>query len=407
MDINGFNHSIIDSHNFTKRSENDFYDAVDMKAFQDNDAETIFTFLKSSLKLITFGDYLKRYIYVMSGLSGNYEDVPIKEYQYTITHAFDETHTPKSFVETSAKMNALAKTWLTQASVNRSVVFLLGFGLGMRVEDVSEFLTKALRERDFNFKDPIEIIYWYCFKKGYNFKKMLSLKQQYEALEPVSGYTVHEDRTIGVRDTVSGIKDDESLLMYLARFRNDNHAPSLSVTTWQQFSELYQTCKSIIADYYNGDEAEQRETGTGSGSHKTWTVDDIDEGDVEKILCCGTPVNKSGNLEKQSASKLSKHFTNKRFSRQHIAALLSKSVAVDRFDLMTLNFFVFSQKKEYDMRNKARYIAFVDSTNEILSECMMGEMYIANPYECFLQMCIISECPLATYADVWEMSFEV
>jgi len=53
-----------------------------------------------------------------------------------------------------------------------------------------------------------------------------------------------------------------------------------------------------------------------------------------------------------------------------------------------------------------RYIAFVDSTNEILNDCMMGELYVVNPYECFLLMCILSDCPLATYADVWEMSFD-
>ena len=73
---------------------------------------------------------------------------------------------------------------------------------------------------------------------------------------------------------------------------------------------------------------------------------------------------------------------------------------------MTLNFFIFSQDVKYAEDNKNRYIAFVDSTNEILSECMMGEMYVTNPYECFLLMCILSDCPLATYADVWEMSFE-
>jgi len=405
--IEEFSQTVIDSLNFTERSEDAFYDAVDLKEFQDNDAETIFTFLKSKIRLIPFGDYLKRYIYLKAGMAGNYHEVNIREYQHIIIDSFAENSTPKSFTETTAKMSALAKNWLTQAAVNRSVVFLLGFGLNMSVEDVSGFLVKALRERDFNFKDPMEIIYWHCFRNGYKFPKMLSLKRQYEELEPASGYFVYEERTIGVRDTIKEIKDDESLLSYLSGFKNDNQTPSLSVTAGLWFSDLYLKCKSLIADYYNADESEQKEIDSRTtGSGKVWTSSDIDEGDVEKVLCCGTPINKNGNLEKLSASKLSKYFSNKRFSRQHIAALLSKSVAVDRFDLMTLNFFIFSQNKKYDMNSKGRYIAFADSTNDILNECMMGDLYITNPYECFLLMCILSDSPLATYADVWEMSFE-
>ena len=34
----------------------------------------------------------------------------------------------------------------------------------------------------------------------------------------------------------------------------------------------------------------------------------------------------------------------------------------------------------------------------------MGPLYIANPYECFLLMCILTDGPLGTYADVWELS---
>jgi len=229
---------------------------------------------------------------------------------------------------------------------------------------------------------------------------MLSLKKQYEEMEPTSSRAVYDDRTIGVRNTVSGIKDDETLLRYLTVFKNDNRTCSLSLTAGQWFNKLYKESKSIIAGFYNGDELERC-------SGKMWTVDDITEGDVEKVLCCGTPFNNSGNLEKLSASKLTKYFSCKRFSRQHIAELLSKSVAVDRFDLMTLNFFLFSQNEKYAEDNKNRYIAYVDSTNDILSECMMGELYVANPYECFLLMCMLSECPLATYADVWELSFEI
>ena len=42
----------------------------------------------------------------------------------------------------------------------------------------------------------------------------------------------------------------------------------------------------------------------------------------------------------------------------------------------------------------------------MLAECSMGELYIQNPYECFLLICMLAEDPLGTYADVVERSYE-
>ena len=46
------------------------------------------------------------------------------------------------------------------------------------------------------------------------------------------------------------------------------------------------------------------------------------------------------------------------------------------------------------------------NVTEILKKCGMSEIYIVNPYECFLLMCLLTDCPLAVFADIWEMSYE-
>ena len=78
---------------------------------------------------------------------------------------------------------------------------------------------------------------------------------------------------------------------------------------------------------------------------------------------------------------------------------------VDRFDLLTLLFFVYSQSL-YDFPDpSARLDAFLAEANEMLDACGMGQIYYANPYETFLLLCLSSELPLCTYADVWELSY--
>ena len=95
-----------------------------------------------------------------------------------------------------------------------------------------------------------------------------------------------------------------------------------------------------------------------------------------------------------------------RYFDQHINDILLNQAEVERFDLITLNFFIFSQKLEEHPNNKARFILFEDSTNQILDSCGMGGLYISNPYECFVMMCVLCDDPLGTYADVCEISYE-
>ena len=113
----------------------------------------------------------------------------------------------------------------------------------------------------------------------------------------------------------------------------------------------------------------------------------------------------SGNLKKMSASILAKHFSQKRFSRQRITNILNHKFPVERFDLITLQFFIVSQElDEEDPFN--RYREFLDRIQGILKRCGMGEIYIVNPYECFILMCLLTDCPLAVFAEIWEMSYE-
>ncbi len=418
----------IDALDFTRASEEKFYNAVDLNDFKNDDAEVIFNCLQDKLHSIPFGDYLKRYIYKKAGMSGEYNNIDLKIYQQIIASSFKETDTPKSFTETSAKLSALSKNWLTQASVARQTVFLLGFGLSMGIEDVSEFLVKAQRERSFNFKDPNEIIFWYCLKKKFRFTKAMQLRSMYDELAVSTDSSIYEDQTNAVRSAVQKISEEQYLMDYLSRFKSDRKQISISITTNKWFTELYLKSKEIIAGFLNRDELEKIEIQVNDyktanqnseklskadkeeqinkikASRRIYTTDDVSESDVEKVLCCGTPSDKSGNLTKLSASKLAKHFSNKRFSRQHVSELLAGKVPVDRFDLITLNFFIFSQDESIK-NNKVRYSRFIDSTNLILNDCSMGELFVSNPYECFLLMCTLTDEPLATYADVVEMSY--
>ena len=416
---------------FTEIAYDSLYDVVDNSDFREKDAELIYEALAKRLKMIPFCNYLKRYIYKRADLSGKYDEIPIKVYQEIILDSFADRHTPASFTPASSKLSALSKNWLTQKSVKRNVVFLLGFGLHMSVDDVNAFLVKALREPKINFKDPFEIICWYCYKNEYNYLKFEKLWQAYLDTPPsaLNPGVVYSDNTIGHRRSAQAIQDDLTLLSHLSRLKTRENVSRISITARKCFNELYNQTRDIVAEIYNNIEDEKnhflieayrqqlsnndrlfeseklKRIQAKRAEKRVFTREDITPSDIEHIICSAVPIDKHGNLVPGKMSKLNEHFDGKRFSRQRISEILAHKADVDRFDLITLNFFVFSQKTDELQNNKNRFLLFEESTSKMLENCDLGGLYISNPYECFVMMCILAEDPLGTYADVCETSY--
>jgi len=421
--------------NFTENARKLMNDTINLEDFKDKDSDYIFDVLKENLKKIPFGDYLKRYLHKKSEMNGDYKNIDIENYKTMIINCFRENNTPFSFDKTAdIRINNLTRNWLSQVSVSRQVIFLLGFGLKMSLEDVSiEFLFKAQGEQDFNFKDPMEIIYWYCFKNEFGFPKMLELKEMFNNLPTKKNNNIYIKRTYDIRSNFHEIYDNNIQFMnYLADFKTSVKNNVYGVTAYNYFCDLYFKCREIIADIYNRQEEknlkkeidnymrknkdsyrlskEAKETHINKMREeiKRWTIDDITDGEFEKFLYKGTSIDDVGKLPKFSDMDLSPHFTGKILNRQRLWKIKNKEVLIDRFDLLTLQFLLFAFDKNYKniKDNNRRFDDFIETTNKILNECSMGELYVANTYECFLLMCIISNYPFYAFTEVLGQAFE-
>lgn len=385
----------VKDYEFTRKAAQKFRQVVSLDDFEDADADVIFHYLYKEMELVSFGDHLKRYIYERAGLEEPFGEVTQDIYRDIMIESFHETCTPKSMNPTSTKLTSLVNNWLSQASVKRDTVFLLGFGLRMSVEDVSDFLTRVLREQNFDFHNPDEVIYWYCYTQQLGYAKAEELKEKYKMLTPDPDYS----DAMKVYTGQLNLDTEEKLLKYLAHVKAGADDPmSEKSMAYQEFNRLLIHAKEIIAKMYQGDEEERTRD-------KIWNTEDITDSDVEKVICSGIPINKMGNLKKMSASILARHFSQKRFSRQRINSILNHKFPVERFDLITLEFFIVSQEMQ-DEDPYDRYHYFLKEIREILNKCGMSDIYVVNPYECFILMCLLTDCPLAVFADIWEMSYD-
>ena len=163
--------------------------------------------------------------------------------------------------------------------MKRETVFLLGFGLRMSTEDVSDFLTRVLREQDFDFHNPEEVIYWYCYHNHLGYYKAEEYKKIYKELTPTEKKTGEV-----VYGTGLCLDSEEKLLEYLAFLKGRCDDPkSEKSQAFQEFMILLERARKIIAAMYQQDEEE-------NGGKKIWKPENISASDLEKVICSGIPI---------------------------------------------------------------------------------------------------------------------
>ncbi|MBR4458076.1 MAG: hypothetical protein IKS31_03860 [Clostridia bacterium] len=381
-----FNATVRD-YEFTRMANRQIRQVVSSESFRDMSSEEIFRFLFREIRLVSFGDYLKRYLYERSGMEEPFREIDDRTWQDVITGAFAENNAPHSFKPTTTRWSTTVKGWLTSERVRRSTVFLLGFGLRMDEDDVGDFLTKALHEDDFRMDDPTEVIFRYCFLHRLPYAKAVELTERFEALP------AGKEKAGGAEDC---LRDEKQLLRRLSALKGQSSCAARE-EMFRRYDDLLLRCMQTAADIYNRDEEEKPKR-----ARRVWTAEDITAADLEQMLCSGIPLTDSGNLTKANLSLLSKHFQSFRPSRQRLEGVQKRQLAPDRFDLITLDFFLWSQR---DIPGEQRLRRYADEINGILSACGMSPLYSASPYEAFLLICTLSDCPLAMYTEVWEMSY--
>ena len=415
----------------TMRSDRVISDMQHSAESEEDDSSAIYKMLRENLKPVDFSYYLKRYVYRKVGYKADFESVPLQNYIETITEAFSNKGMPVSLYPTSTRLRAAVKNWLTQKTVSREAVIMLGFGLEMNLQDVDELLTKALQESSLNPKDPVETICWYCLKNRlgyYHFRQLLS---RYEALPGTASdqRNLSHTGTMVLRTEVAEITNEKSLLMYLNQLRRIDGKSRQSVDARILFDRLYEEACGVIADLNNKieeekneiemirlreklsrndrlfDEQKQAQIQNLANRRKQWSKEEITPVQFEEVLFSAIPRDLNGNLIPMKVSTLNEQFRGKRLSRQHIQDILDGKGTINRYDLATMSFFVLSHRFADEEDQMKRYYAFLNYTNVILDRCGMGELYAANPYEAFLMICMLSDYPLGTYADVWELSY--
>lgn len=408
---------------FSKEAYRKIGKLIGREDFQEMNSSQILHFLIKEMQVIPFSDYLKRYIYLEVKPEESFREVTDEFYIQILLNCFKENHVPFHIGDNTTSPRRTVSRWLTQTTVAREVVFLLGFALRMETEIVSEFLQKVLQEEDFDFDDPIEVIYWYCYEHQMPYAYAVELQQEYVRppyenadkvqekhagvssekavkMQPKFTTTRKTDSAISwkkqIRSLEYRIHPERTLKNFLKSMQGKEQKDYTMVPAYLTFKMLYNEVRARIA------EIRMQE----SKGYLHSTIEDISPVDVEKELYAGVPRERGGNLRKASFSILSDYMNCHYLSRQRIEKLISGKYPVRRYDIINLCFCLHSTNKENQYTSKQRFLGFIEDTNQKLQDSLMSPLHPSHPSEGFLMICMMSEMPMITYSDILELSFE-
>ncbi len=365
------------SYSYTLRAWRHLEEAMNTEAFLERDTEVIFDALSRNLREVPFRRYLKRYLYEKTEMTGSYAQVTADEYQDIIVRAFQDTGTPCSFTPgTSTRLSQAARNWLTRKDVSRDTVLLMGFGLFMSEEDVNAFLTRALHDTRLDPDDPKEALCLYCYRRGYRFDKYRQLADLYRKMDgTVDRELVERGQPANREQSRLVAREDADLLDRLLQGASPDGLTPQKRRAADAFAALYREEQGVLSSVSAG----------RNGSPRS----------VEKLLSASVP---PGGETRENLLSI----TRRKLNRQKTHRILSGEQLPDRYDLLTLHFLLESSRLNGEEDGKAVLRRFIDSSNQLLTDCGFGEIYPVDPFDAFLMLCMLTYDPFVTYFDVME-----
>lgn len=325
----------------------------------------------------------------------------------------------------------------------RSKMFLLSFALHMNAEEVTKFLTDVLAEQSYNYRDPDEIIAYFCHthEEVNSYPEFLRIKEEYakRASVPNPDNVERENYTWYAKIVMTvQVSDEQDLYRFL--LSNSANFKGYSKTAYNEFMMLYNAAldkteiQTLSNDEYltyseatTAEQLKEREDRINKaiGMQKVTNTEQlarrmlqcIPRATTEKIKSDGKKVvtndfipiyNGEGGQKskKVQTTTLPKEITMNLLMKDRLDDLIRQIKPVDRKDLVFLKFYLLSldlQKK--DEYSALDYRVFMDECNEMLARCGMSKLYPANRFENLILISLVSSNPFEMFEDIIEASF--
>lgn len=324
----------------------------------------------------------------------------------------------------------------------REKMILLSFALRMDKDDVHKFLTDVLAEQTYNFRNPDEVIAYFCqaSETHNSYSEYLRLKEAFRKIDTADdtsteasvGYTLYAKRKM------VEISTEEQLMEFLKE--NSSNFRGFSQTAYDEFMKLYEKAlsKATRQSFSNDDyifaetessaekrRAQKEKIDRAIGLQAVTNTEQLakamiqfipretierEKGGKTIITNDFIPIYNGEKGQKSSKKKttdMPKEITMNLLMKDRIDDLIKRNKPVQRKDLVFLKFFLFSlylQEKD-GLYSAKDHQVFIDECNDMLVRCGMSGLYLANRFENLILLSMVSSNPFEMFENIIEYSF--
>ncbi|MBQ3762134.1 MAG: hypothetical protein II875_09030 [Clostridia bacterium] len=361
----------------------------------DPDAVQIYQRILGMGEVFRFNEELKELIAGKFSVEPSSGPDDIAVFVDIIIRSFGDRQVPAHFDLAQGSLRKLSKNWLTQRSVSRDTVLLLGFGLGLSLDEAETLLTKGLGDTRLNPKDPFETLCWYCFKNGLEYHEFSRLRQAVKQSNALGkdGF-VPNDSTEKFRSLRDQITSEAELIEFIRTISVIHDWRAQSYSARKAFMQMYMACGAILAP----DETRISPDTDGDYAARCAAT-------VEKELYSATPKDENYNLKPLKNTRLGRILNVPRLSRQRMRDILNLQTRINRADLLTLSFLLTSLTFVLSDGGSLKS-GFIEHADANLIRCGMCALDRRRPYDALLTLCTDTVDPLETFNDVTDLAYK-
>lgn len=412
------------NHIYTTFIENELQDFVSDEELENRieagDTESLEkTLSKMQFEPLIFEKYLYQYLFekFLSDHAQSYEDIPEEIYYETIQKQFAKNGLKgKGSLDfsISTPLNKL-KSLFTKPStqIDRLVIYLFAYGLGMTVDELQHFIRKALWQPAVNLRDYKEVIYYWCLKNDFGndkISKIQELLSYYLELKtenlPLSS-SIGEQNTQELLDIFDKLRTEDSLKDYLKKLKISNSKKS-SRSIREEFhynlSGLVRNDSGSPENMEEGEKTDKEDADYSSALSCQKIVDELEAQRVDAYDNCHETL-----LDAEIASWL---FKDVYWTHKSLQNRFDGSVMVSRNEFLLSLFLIYAPElSEMEFRANSieelryfRYDDFREEANSTLEFCNMMPLYPRNPFELFLFICLFHDKPYEYLLANWQQA---
>lgn len=351
----------------------------------------------------SFGSLINDYIYrqFLFSAHAKKDDISENEYWTYIKHSFENNGLKGcGSLETPCTTRLDKKRPILQKSIDsiqRDDIFLFAFGLGMDTDKVTELLTDYIFQYDFNPKNYVEVIYYWCLKNRSGISGVRQWMEFYNITE--CNYSRDICKNTGTTLLFSDLKHINNEF----DFKNFLCSLKCSSDCDKKLRSPKLEFENLVTDLPRFTSYKPKKTGK---VNITYLVESL-----AKFRMAATALNADRTLKHDILQKI---FANICISERVIRNRINGTVPVSRKELLFMYFITntitYSNIQdnplecETDINKRVR--EFKAGVNYLMENCRMCNLTLASPFDFFLYFCLMHKDPLIYFLDSWNKSLQ-